>query len=96
VKNLNYWNFRLQFLFNKPIVIKADPANKEYLLVSGCIKYVIYMVTQNINYDEKKIDTVKAKTLRRENRLVETHTLNWKLKINMIKAKEQKQHFKTC
>ncbi len=66
------------------IIIKTDPENAEYLLVLGCIKYVV-------DYDESEIGVEKIQTPDEAVRLNKNAFAKLESKrVDIIKAEEQK------
>jgi coiled-coil domain-containing protein 130 len=66
------------------MVIKTDPRNCEYLLVSGCVKY-------SVDYDESAIDTIKIQTPEEGEQLNRNPFLKLETQKNdIIKAEQQK------
>jgi coiled-coil domain-containing protein 130 len=66
------------------IVIKTDPQNCEYLLVSGCIRYIV-------DYDENKINTIKIQQPDEGEKINKNPFYKLETqKIDIIKAQEQK------
>ncbi len=83
----------LQFVMPCPqckntIVIKTDPKNCEYLLVSGCIKYAN-------EYDDKQLETFKIQTPEEGEAMNRNPFLKLESqKIDVIKAEEKKSVLK--
>jgi len=66
------------------IIIKTDPQNCEYLLVSGCIRYIV-------DYDENKINTIKIQQPDEGEKINKNPFYKLETqKIDIIKAQEQK------
>ncbi len=66
------------------IVIKTDPQNCEYLLVSGCIRYIV-------DYDENKINTIKIQQPDEGEKINRNAFFRLETKqVDVIKAEEQK------
>ncbi len=83
----------LQFIMPCPqckntLVIKTDPKNCEYLLVSGCIKYAN-------EYDDKEQETYKIQTPEEGEALNRNAFLKLECqKIDVVKAEEKKSVLK--
>ena len=70
------------------MIIKTDPKNCEYLLVSGCVKY-------EIDYDDSKQETFKIQTPEEGEALNRNAFLKLESqKIDIIKAEEKKSILK--
>ena len=66
------------------IIIRTDPKSCEYLLMSGCIRYIV-------DYDEEKINTIKIQTPEEGEKINRNAFYRLETKrIDIIKAEEQK------